>query len=117
MAVGRFAFPNPDGLRLAALLDRPPGEPVAYALFSHRFTCGKDNLAASLILIHSSPAVLASPQMSPILSPLPITCARPAGAGTADRAWPRRRAVLAASAEMPEARAVVTIAAPADSPT
>ena len=81
MAVGRFAFPNPDGLRLAALLDRPPGEPVAYALFAHRFTCGKDNLAASLILIHSSPAV------------------------------------LAASAEMPEARAVVTIAAPADSPT
>src|SRR5882762_7275901 len=110
MAVGRFAFPNPDGLRLAALLDRPPGEPVANALFAHRFTCGKDNLAAGLILIHS-PAVLASPRMSPILSPLPITCARPAGAGTADRAWPRRRAVLAASAEMPEARAVVRIAA------
>jgi hypothetical protein len=37
------------GLRLAAVLDRPPGEPVAYAPFAHCFTCGKDNLAVSRI--------------------------------------------------------------------
>jgi alpha/beta superfamily hydrolase len=47
MALERFDFPNPNGQRLAALLDRPPGEPTAYALFAHCFTCGKDNLAAS----------------------------------------------------------------------
>jgi putative redox protein len=49
MALERFDFQNPNGQRLAALLDRPPGEPTAYALFAHCFTCGKDNLAASRI--------------------------------------------------------------------
>ena len=32
-----------------ALLDRPAGTPVAFALFAHCFTCGKDNLAAKRI--------------------------------------------------------------------
>jgi alpha-beta hydrolase superfamily lysophospholipase len=49
MPIERFEFPNANGLRLAALLDRPPEEPAAYALFAHCFTCGKDNLAASRI--------------------------------------------------------------------
>ena len=35
--------------KLAALLDRPAGQPVAYALFAHCFTCGKDVLAAKRI--------------------------------------------------------------------
>ena len=45
----RFEFPNARGEKLAALLDRPPGQPVAYALFAHCFTCGKDILAAKRI--------------------------------------------------------------------
>src|ERR1700755_2211152 len=45
----RFEFPNARGEKLAALLDRPAGTPVAFALFAHCFTCGKDILAAKRI--------------------------------------------------------------------
>jgi uncharacterized OsmC-like protein/pimeloyl-ACP methyl ester carboxylesterase len=45
----RFDFPNARGERLAALLDLPAGEPRAYALFAHCFTCGKDVHAAKRI--------------------------------------------------------------------
>jgi putative redox protein len=45
----RFDFPNARGETLAARLDRPAARPVAYALFAHCFTCGKDNLAAKRI--------------------------------------------------------------------
>src|SRR6187401_1657538 len=45
----RFDFPNARGEKLSALLDRPIGPPVAFALFAHCFTCGKDNLAAKRI--------------------------------------------------------------------
>ena len=45
----RFDFSNATGQRLAALLDKPSGEPRAYALFAHCFTCGKDNHAAKRI--------------------------------------------------------------------
>ena len=45
----RFEFPNAKGEKLAAALDLPLGEPAAYALFAHCFTCGKDNLAAKRI--------------------------------------------------------------------
>src|ERR1700754_2618695 len=45
----RFDFPNAQGEKLAALLERPTGQPVAFALFAHCFTCGKDNLAAKRI--------------------------------------------------------------------
>ena len=38
----RLSFPNASGEALAARLDLPPGEPVAYALFAHCFTCSKD---------------------------------------------------------------------------
>src|ERR1700752_3583305 len=49
MRAERFDFPNTDGHTLAALLHRPEGQPIAYALFAHCFTCGKDNLAAKRI--------------------------------------------------------------------
>ena len=49
MASERFDFPGAGGHRLAALLDRPAGEPAAYALFAHCFTCGKDVRAAKHI--------------------------------------------------------------------
>ena len=45
----RFDFPNARGQKLSALLDHPAGTPIAYALFAHCFTCGKDNLAAKRI--------------------------------------------------------------------
>jgi alpha-beta hydrolase superfamily lysophospholipase len=45
----RFYFPSARGERLAAMLDWPVGEPFAYALLAHCFTCGKDNLAGRWI--------------------------------------------------------------------
>ena len=45
----RFEFSNARGEKLAAALERPAGQPVAFALFAHCFTCGKDNLAAKRI--------------------------------------------------------------------
>ena len=35
-------FTSSQGHRLAALIDAPEGEPRAYALFAHCFTCNKD---------------------------------------------------------------------------
>ena len=49
MPAERFDFPNAAGQNLAALLDSPAGEPRAYALFAHCFTCGKDLHAARRI--------------------------------------------------------------------
>jgi uncharacterized OsmC-like protein/alpha-beta hydrolase superfamily lysophospholipase len=43
----RFAGASGEGL--AARLDRPSGQPRAYALFAHCFTCSKDSLAATRI--------------------------------------------------------------------
>jgi uncharacterized OsmC-like protein/alpha-beta hydrolase superfamily lysophospholipase len=46
MPAERFDFPNAQGQKLAALLDRPDSEIRAVALFAHCFTCGKSNRAA-----------------------------------------------------------------------
>jgi len=45
----RLDFAAADGTRLAARLERPVGEPTAYALFAHCFTCSKDVKAAARI--------------------------------------------------------------------
>ena len=45
----RFEFPNAKGERLAGVIDLPLGEPTAFALFAHCFTCGKDSRAAKRI--------------------------------------------------------------------
>jgi uncharacterized OsmC-like protein/alpha/beta superfamily hydrolase len=42
-------FPGSGGDKLSARLDLPDGEPVAYALFAHCFTCSKDVVAAARI--------------------------------------------------------------------
>ena len=43
MHTRKISFENPSGHKLAALLDLPEtGEPIAYALFAHCFTCSKD---------------------------------------------------------------------------
>ena len=43
------SFPGSGGDDLAARLDLPDHEPVAFALFAHCFTCSKDIAAASRI--------------------------------------------------------------------
>jgi putative redox protein len=45
----KIEFANAKGEKLAALIDLPLGQPVAFALFAHCFTCGKDNFAARRI--------------------------------------------------------------------
>jgi uncharacterized OsmC-like protein/alpha/beta superfamily hydrolase len=49
MPAEKFDFHNAQGHQLAALLDRPDGPSRAVALFAHCFTCGKDNRAARRI--------------------------------------------------------------------
>jgi len=44
-----FRFTGSTGDSLSALLDLPDGDPAAYALFAHCFTCGKDIFAAARI--------------------------------------------------------------------
>src|SRR6201991_2823520 len=51
MPTERFQFTGEGGHQLAAALELPDGEPVAYALFAHCFTCGKDALAAKRIAV------------------------------------------------------------------
>ena len=45
----KIEFSNARGQTLAANLELPAGEPAAYALFAHCFTCSKDVAAASRI--------------------------------------------------------------------
>jgi len=47
--IERVTFPGSQGVDLAARLDLPAGPPRAYALFAHCFTCSKDIAAASRI--------------------------------------------------------------------
>ncbi|MET0471644.1 MAG: bifunctional alpha/beta hydrolase/OsmC family protein [Xanthobacteraceae bacterium] len=135
MPAERFDFPNAAGQKLAALLDRPPGEPRAYALFAHCFTCGKDVHAAKRIAegltaldiavlrfdftgLGSSEGEFANTTFSSNVADL---------VAAANELRRTRRApailighslggtaVLAAASDVPEARAVVTIAAPSD---
>jgi putative redox protein len=131
----RFQFSGSDGLKLAATLDLPDADPVAYALFAHCFTCGKDVLAAKRIaagLIARGIAVLrfdftglgasegefANSTFSSNIADLVLA---------ADHLRQTRKApallighslggaaILAAASQIPEAKAVVTIAAPSD---
>ena len=135
MPAERFDFPNAAGQKLAALLDRPPGEPRAYALFAHCFTCGKDVHAAKRIAegltaldiavlrfdftgLGSSEGEFSNTTFSSNVADL---------VAAANELRRTRRApailighslggtaVLAAASDVPEARAVVTIAAPSD---
>ena len=131
----RYEFAGAQGHTLAARLDRPLGQPRAYALFAHCFTCSKDIAAASRIaraLAERDIAVLrfdftglghsggefANTNFSSNVEDL----VRAADALRNDYEAPRLlighslggAAVLAAAAEIPEAVAVATIAAPAD---
>jgi uncharacterized OsmC-like protein/alpha-beta hydrolase superfamily lysophospholipase len=135
MPAERFDFSNAEGLRLAGLIDSPPGGARAYALFAHCFTCGKDVHAAKRIAegltalgiavlrfdftgLGSSEGEFANTTFSSNVADL---------IAAADQLRRERRApsilighslggaaVLAAAPAVPEARAVVTIGAPCD---
>jgi uncharacterized OsmC-like protein/pimeloyl-ACP methyl ester carboxylesterase len=135
MPTERFQFTGAGGQQLAAALDTPDGEIHAYALFAHCFTCGKDVLAAKRIAVAlaakgiavlrfdftglgSSEGDFANSTFSSNVADL---------VRAADHLRETRKApailighslggaaILAASVQIADARAVVTIAAPSD---
>lgn len=131
----RAAFKGSSGLQLAARIDLPVGPARAFALFAHCFTCTKDILAAKRIAaglakagvgvlrfdftgLGSSEGEFANTDFSSNVEDL-VTAAsflRDAYAAPAILIGHSLggAAVLAAAAEIPEAKAVVTIGAPAD---
>ena len=131
----RFDFLNDRGERLSALLDRPAGKPRAYALFAHCFTCGKDIHAAKRIAagltalgiavlrfdftgLGSSEGEFANTTFSSNVADLVAAARHMREQGHAPAILIGHSlggaAILAAADAIPEARAVVTIAAPAD---
>jgi uncharacterized OsmC-like protein/fermentation-respiration switch protein FrsA (DUF1100 family) len=135
MPAERFDFPNAQGQKLAALLDRPAGEPRAYALFAHCFTCGKDIHAAKRVAeglttlgiavlrfdftgLGSSEGEFANTSFSSNVADLVAAANELRRSARAPAILIGHSlggtAVLAAAAEVPETRAVVTIAAPCD---
>src|ERR1700760_364093 len=135
MPTERFQFQSSEGHQLAASLDLPESEPIAYALFAHCFTCGKDVLAARRISdelankgiavlrfdftgLGSSEGEFANSTFSSNVADLVLaadhlrqTRKAPAiliGHSLGDAA------ILAAAGKIPEAKAVATIAAPSD---
>src|SRR3979409_912927 len=135
MPTERFQFTGCEGQKLAASLDLPEREPLAYALFAHCFTCGKDVLAAKRIAVAlaakgiavlrfdftglgSSEGDFANSTFSSNVADL----VRAGDHLRATRKGPAIRighslggaAILAAAGQIPDARAVVTLAAPSD---
>src|SRR6267143_5915630 len=131
----RFQFQGSEGHQLAAALDLPEQEPEAYALFAHCFTCGKDVLAARRIAaalaakgiavlrfdftgLGSSEGDFANSTFSSNVADL----VRAADHLRETRQGPTilighslgGAAILAAAGQIPDAKAVVTIAAPSD---
>ncbi|MBM3951153.1 MAG: alpha/beta fold hydrolase [Rhodospirillales bacterium] len=49
MSTEKYDFPGVGGHRLSGRLELPDGQPTAYAVFAHCFTCGKDARAATRI--------------------------------------------------------------------
>src|SRR6202000_79315 len=131
----RFQFTGSEGQQLAAALDTPDGAIHAYALFAHCFTCGKDVLAAKRIAtalaakgiavlrfdftgLGSSEGDFANSTFSSNVADL----VKAADHLRASRKAPAilighslgGAAILAAASQIPEAKAVATIAAPSD---
>jgi uncharacterized OsmC-like protein/fermentation-respiration switch protein FrsA (DUF1100 family) len=135
MATERFQFTGEGGLQLAASLELPEREPVAYALFAHCFTCGKDVVAAKRIAVTlaakgiavlrfdftglgSSEGDFANSTFSSNVADLVhaanhLRQTRKAPAILIGHSL-GGAAILAAASQIPDAKAVVTIAAPAD---
>jgi uncharacterized OsmC-like protein/fermentation-respiration switch protein FrsA (DUF1100 family) len=135
MPTERFQFAGTGGHQLAAALDLPDGAIAAYALFAHCFTCSKDVLAAKRIAatlaakgiavlrfdftgLGSSEGDFANSTFSSNVADLVLA---------ADHLRRTRKApailighslggaaILVAAGQIPEAKAIVTIAAPSD---
>lgn len=132
----KVTFLGADGKsRLAARLDLPAGEPHAYALFAHCFTCGRNVFAAARIAdqltargfavlrfdftgIGASEGEFANTNFSSNVGDLIAAASWLRNTRAAPRLLIGHSlggtAVLAATAEIPEALAVCTIAAPAE---
>lgn len=131
----RFNFSNAKGEQLAATLDMPLGKPTAYALFAHCFTCGKDNRAAKFIAeqltirgiavlrfdftgLGDSEGEFAATHFSSTVDDLVAAADHLRTSYSAPAILIGHSlggaAVLAAAHRVPEAHAVVTIAAPYD---
>ncbi|MEO7495745.1 MAG: alpha/beta hydrolase [Massilia sp.] len=135
MRTTQYDFPGANGHKLAARLDAPDGPVKSYALFAHCFTCGKDVLGASRIAhglsehgigvlrfdftgLGASEGDFADTNFSSNVADLVAA----AGFMRAQLQAPSLlighslggAAVLAAAGDIPEARAVVTIAAPSE---
>ncbi|ABE63473.1 OsmC-like protein [Nitrobacter hamburgensis X14] len=131
----RFQFSGSDGSELAATLDLPDSEPVAYALFAHCFTCGKDVLAARRIAagltargiavlrfdftgLGASEGEFANSTFSSNIADLVLAANHLRQTRKAPSLLIGHSlggaAILAAAAQIPEAKAVATIAAPSD---
>jgi putative redox protein len=135
MKVEQVTFRGSEGQKLAARLDAPDEAVRAYALFAHCFTCGKDVFAASRIsqrLTEHGVAVLrfdftglgasegefantnfssnvadllaAASHLAQAYQPPALLIGHSLGGA----------AMLVAAAELPQAKAVVTIGAPSD---
>jgi alpha/beta superfamily hydrolase len=135
MQTERKDFPGADGQKLAARLDAPSGTIKAYALFAHCFTCGKDVFAASRIAqaltehgiavlrfdftgLGASEGEFANTNFSSNVADLVAAANYLRSAHQAPSLIIGHSlggaAVLAAAGEIPEVKAVVTIAAPSD---
>src|SRR6266850_2439427 len=135
MPTERFQFAGEGGHQLAAALDTPDSPVQAYALFAHCFTCGKDVLAAKRIAIAlaakgigvlrfdftglgSSEGDFANSTFSSNVADLVHAAdhlRKTHGAPTILIGHSLGgAAILAAAGQIPDAKAVVTIAAPSD---
>jgi putative redox protein len=133
LSTERFQFEGEGGHKLAAALDLPSEAPHAFALFAHCFTCGKDTLSATRIAtalaakgiavlrfdftgLGSSEGEFANATFSSNVADLVRA------ADHLRKSWKAPAilighslggaAILAAAKDIPEAKAVVTIAAP-----
>ena len=135
MKVERVTFLGSEGQKLDARLDAPDEAPRAYALFAHCFTCGKDVFAASRIAqqltehgiavlrfdftgLGASEGEFANTNFSSNVADLIAAATHLRQAYRAPTMLIGHSlggaAVLAAAGDIPESKAVVTIAAPSD---
>ena len=133
MQTERFVFPGAQGQNLSGRLDSPDTPPRAYALFAHCFTCGKDVLSASRIAaalaergiatmrfdftgLGSSDGEFANTHFSSNVEDLLAAAAHLRSQGRAPSLLIGHSlggaAILAVAGQVPEAKAVATIAAP-----